>query len=234
MARFHVSPCGQAGGEDHPDVRAALPHGERPTDEPRRARISSSQAPSPSATPTSGLACRGLDPSASAISLMGRERAPALCWPRQAGSGQVPGSVLPLSSLAMPLQLRAQVGAGRCLVVDSSLKAQQQVKAVLRHFNVRVTHADIFSRCQVSPEYLSRLRLALDQGSGSGAGRVSLVQPAGPWGGTAPSRRWFAFGELPPAPTGLLADMEGNHGQPCGLSGSRLPKATHRTACMSW
>ncbi|XP_074250523.1 exonuclease mut-7 homolog isoform X3 [Saimiri boliviensis] len=44
--------------------------------------------------------------------------------------------------------LRAQVGAGRCLLVDGSLKAQQQAKAVLRHFNVRVTHADIFSRCQ--------------------------------------------------------------------------------------
>nr|XP_054100792.1 exonuclease mut-7 homolog isoform X20 [Callithrix jacchus] len=44
--------------------------------------------------------------------------------------------------------LRAQVGAGRCLMVDGSLKAQQQAKAVLRHFNVRVTHADIFSRCQ--------------------------------------------------------------------------------------
>ncbi|XP_078189022.1 exonuclease mut-7 homolog isoform X12 [Callithrix jacchus] len=98
--------------------------------------------------PTSGLACHGLDPGTSAIPLMGRERAPAPCWRRQAGSGQVPGSVLPLSSLAEPLQLRAQVGAGRCLMVDGSLKAQQQAKAVLRHFNVRVTHADIFSRCQ--------------------------------------------------------------------------------------
>ncbi|XP_063570664.1 exonuclease mut-7 homolog isoform X7 [Pongo abelii] len=45
-------------------------------------------------------------------------------------------------------KLRAQVGAGRCLSVDCSLKAQQQAKAVLKHFNVRVTHADIFSRCQ--------------------------------------------------------------------------------------
>uniref|UniRef100_A0A673V7Z1 Exonuclease 3'-5' domain containing 3 n=1 Tax=Suricata suricatta TaxID=37032 RepID=A0A673V7Z1_SURSU len=45
-------------------------------------------------------------------------------------------------------KLRAQVGAGRCLWVDCSLKAHQQAKAVLRHFNVRVTHADIFSRCQ--------------------------------------------------------------------------------------
>ncbi|XP_011904292.1 PREDICTED: uncharacterized protein LOC105580633 [Cercocebus atys] len=47
-------------------------------------------------------------------------------------------------------KLRAQVGAGRCLSVDCSLKAQQQAKAVLKHFNVRVTHADIFSRCQVT------------------------------------------------------------------------------------
>ena len=33
--------------------------------------------------------------------------------------------------------------------MDCSLKAQQQAKAILRHFNVRVTPADIFSRCQV-------------------------------------------------------------------------------------
>ncbi|XP_059266181.1 exonuclease mut-7 homolog isoform X8 [Mustela nigripes] len=46
-------------------------------------------------------------------------------------------------------KLRAQVGAGRCMSVDCSLKARQQAKAVLKHFNVRVTPADIFSRCQV-------------------------------------------------------------------------------------
>ncbi|TKC51670.1 hypothetical protein EI555_013240, partial [Monodon monoceros] len=46
-------------------------------------------------------------------------------------------------------KLRAQVGAGRCLSVDCSLKARQQATAVIRHFNVRVTHSDIFSRCQV-------------------------------------------------------------------------------------
>ncbi|KAM9082999.1 LOW QUALITY PROTEIN: exonuclease mut-7 homolog [Megaptera novaeangliae] len=45
-------------------------------------------------------------------------------------------------------KLRAQVGAGRCLSVDRSLKARQQATAVIRHFNVRVTHSDIFSRCQ--------------------------------------------------------------------------------------
>nr|XP_044998267.1 exonuclease mut-7 homolog isoform X2 [Jaculus jaculus] len=45
-------------------------------------------------------------------------------------------------------KLQAQVGAGRCLSVNCALRAQQQAKDVLRHFNVRVTHADIFSRCQ--------------------------------------------------------------------------------------
>uniref|UniRef100_A0A8D1UG07 3'-5' exonuclease domain-containing protein n=1 Tax=Sus scrofa TaxID=9823 RepID=A0A8D1UG07_PIG len=45
-------------------------------------------------------------------------------------------------------KLQAQLGAGRCLAVDCSLKAQQQAKAVIRHFNVRVTQDDIFSRCQ--------------------------------------------------------------------------------------
>ncbi|PNJ09702.1 EXD3 isoform 7 [Pongo abelii] len=56
-------------------------------------------------------------------------------------------------------KLRAQVGAGRCLSVDCSLKAQQQAKTVLKHFNVRVTHADIFSRCQVTrPPRVRRCR----------------------------------------------------------------------------
>ncbi|XP_068408804.1 exonuclease mut-7 homolog isoform X7 [Eschrichtius robustus] len=49
-------------------------------------------------------------------------------------------------------KLRAQVGAGRCLSVDCSLKARQQATAVIRHFNVRVTHSDIFSRCQLDLE----------------------------------------------------------------------------------
>ncbi|XP_007945268.1 exonuclease mut-7 homolog [Orycteropus afer afer] len=46
-------------------------------------------------------------------------------------------------------KLRAQVGAGRCLSVDCALKAREQALNVLRHFNVRVTFADVFSRCQV-------------------------------------------------------------------------------------
>ncbi|KAJ8797592.1 hypothetical protein J1605_017324 [Eschrichtius robustus] len=82
----------QAGGKDHPDLRAAVPQGEDPTDD----------------------------------------------------------SHLSLDFLSRPhLRLRAQVGAGRCLSVDCSLKARQQATAVIRHFNVRVTHSDIFSRCQV-------------------------------------------------------------------------------------
>ncbi|XP_075415860.1 exonuclease mut-7 homolog isoform X2 [Tenrec ecaudatus] len=46
-------------------------------------------------------------------------------------------------------KLRAQVGTGRCLLVDCSLKVREQARAVLKHFNVRVTLADLFSRCQV-------------------------------------------------------------------------------------
>lgn len=61
--------------------------------------------------------------------------------------GCVPAPVL----IALSLQLRAQVGAGCCLSVNCALKAQQQAQAVLRHFNVRVTQADIFTRCQVGP-----------------------------------------------------------------------------------
>ncbi|XP_006863839.1 PREDICTED: probable exonuclease mut-7 homolog [Chrysochloris asiatica] len=46
-------------------------------------------------------------------------------------------------------KLRAQVGTGRCLLVDCSLRAREQVRAVLRHFNICVTLSDVFSRCQV-------------------------------------------------------------------------------------
>nr|KAF6269041.1 exonuclease 3'-5' domain containing 3 [Myotis myotis] len=75
--------------------------------------------------------------------------------------------------------LRSQVGAGRCLWVDCSLKAPQQAKAVLRHFNVRVTHADVFSRCQacncdqylkVSRDLMTQLVGLSGQGDPSSAG----------------------------------------------------------------
>ncbi|XP_068020215.1 exonuclease mut-7 homolog [Melanerpes formicivorus] len=50
----------------------------------------------------------------------------------------------------LPFQtLRSQVAEGRCLSVDCSAKAKDQALQVLRHFNVRVSPADVFSRCQV-------------------------------------------------------------------------------------
>uniref|UniRef100_K7E1H7 3'-5' exonuclease domain-containing protein n=1 Tax=Monodelphis domestica TaxID=13616 RepID=K7E1H7_MONDO len=50
----------------------------------------------------------------------------------------------------LPYQkLQAQVGEGRCFSVNCSDKAKQQALSVLKHFNVRVTLTDIFSRCQV-------------------------------------------------------------------------------------
>lgn len=47
------------------------------------------------------------------------------------------------------VQLRSQVGEGRCLSLDCSEKAKDQAVRVLRHFNVQPTPSDIFSRCQV-------------------------------------------------------------------------------------
>uniref|UniRef100_V9KEI2 Putative exonuclease mut-7-like protein n=1 Tax=Callorhinchus milii TaxID=7868 RepID=V9KEI2_CALMI len=50
----------------------------------------------------------------------------------------------------LPYQvLRSQVGEGRCFSVNCSDKAKDQAIKVLKHFNVQVTPADIFSRCQV-------------------------------------------------------------------------------------
>uniref|UniRef100_A0A672IYX4 Exonuclease 3'-5' domain containing 3 n=1 Tax=Salarias fasciatus TaxID=181472 RepID=A0A672IYX4_SALFA len=55
--------------------------------------------------------------------------------------------------------LRSQVGEGRCLSLDSSEKARDQAMRILKHFNIRPTPNDIFSRCQVSAcnsdEYVS-------------------------------------------------------------------------------
>ncbi|XP_053329863.1 exonuclease mut-7 homolog [Spea bombifrons] len=45
--------------------------------------------------------------------------------------------------------LRSQVGEGRCFRVNCSEKAQEQAIKVLKHFNIRVTLKDVFSRCQV-------------------------------------------------------------------------------------
>ncbi|XP_068770492.1 exonuclease mut-7 homolog isoform X12 [Struthio camelus] len=50
----------------------------------------------------------------------------------------------------LPYQtLQSQVGEGRCFSVNCSEKAKEQALQVLKHFNVQVTLADIFSRCQV-------------------------------------------------------------------------------------
>ncbi|XP_042691771.1 exonuclease mut-7 homolog isoform X4 [Centrocercus urophasianus] len=66
-------------------------------------------------------------------------------------SGQIArqeGRVILTSGL--PYQtLQSQVGEGRCFSVNCSEKAKEQALQVLKHFNVRVTLADIFSRCQV-------------------------------------------------------------------------------------
>ncbi|NXX77679.1 MUT7 Exonuclease, partial [Urocolius indicus] len=49
----------------------------------------------------------------------------------------------------LPYQtLRSQVAEGRCFSVNCSEKAKDQALQVLKHFNVRVSPADIFSRCQ--------------------------------------------------------------------------------------
>ncbi|XP_062447057.1 exonuclease mut-7 homolog isoform X3 [Rhea pennata] len=50
----------------------------------------------------------------------------------------------------LPYQtLQSQVGEGRCFSVNCSEKAKEQALQVLKHFNVQVTLADIFSRCQI-------------------------------------------------------------------------------------
>ncbi|XP_054249187.1 exonuclease mut-7 homolog [Indicator indicator] len=50
----------------------------------------------------------------------------------------------------LPYQtLKSQVAEGRCFSVNCSEKAKDQALQVLKHFNVQVSLADIFSRCQV-------------------------------------------------------------------------------------
>ncbi|XP_034649497.1 exonuclease mut-7 homolog isoform X1 [Trachemys scripta elegans] len=46
-------------------------------------------------------------------------------------------------------ELQSQVGEGRCFSVDCSEKAKEQALQVLKHFNVQVSLADVFSRCQL-------------------------------------------------------------------------------------
>ncbi|XP_058300758.1 exonuclease mut-7 homolog isoform X6 [Hylobates moloch] len=124
-------------------------------------------------------------------------------------------------------KLRAQVGAGRCLSVDCSLKAQQQAKAVLKHFNVRVTHADIFSRCQACncDQYLKVSRDIMKQlmwlsghqegprSSGDEATQSQEVQEPGPAPDAAPGGctydrpcRWLQTADLRAETPDMLAN----------------------------
>ncbi|PNI68415.1 LOW QUALITY PROTEIN: EXD3 isoform 1 [Pan troglodytes] len=124
-------------------------------------------------------------------------------------------------------KLRAQVGAGRCLSVDCSLKAQQQAKAVLKHFNVRVTHADIFSRCQACncDQYLKVSRDMMKQlmwlsshqegprSSGDEATQSQAVQEPGPAPDAAPEGctydrpcGWLQMADLRAETPDMLAD----------------------------
>lgn len=124
-------------------------------------------------------------------------------------------------------KLQAQVRAGRCLSVDCSLKAQQQAMAVLKHFNVRVTLSDIFSRCQacncdqylkVSKDMMQHL-LWLDghqEGpSSTGAettqsedARESGLAPEETLGSCAyePPCRWLEASDLRPSPPATLSN----------------------------
>ncbi|KAM9595077.1 exonuclease mut-7 homolog isoform 12-T17 [Morphnus guianensis] len=78
-------------------------------------------------------------------------------------SGQIArqeGRVILTSGL--PYQtLQSQVAEGRCFSVNCSEKAKEQALQVLKHFNVQVSLADIFSRCQVRGCCLPRERVCL-------------------------------------------------------------------------
>ncbi|XP_065504509.1 exonuclease mut-7 homolog isoform X3 [Caloenas nicobarica] len=113
----------------------------------------------------------------------------------------------------LPYQtLRSQVAEGRCFSVNSSEKAKEQAVQVLKHFNVQVSLADIFSRCQVCncDKYLKVPRERMRQ----------LV--AG--GGQAPGD----------SPTGCLARSEDEPSQSCGAAatphGKRLEGLEQRGA----
>ncbi|OPJ86367.1 putative exonuclease mut-7-like protein isoform A [Patagioenas fasciata monilis] len=81
----------------------------------------------------------------------------------------------------LPYQtLRSQVAEGRCFSVNSSEKAKEQAVQVLRHFNVQVSPADIFSRCQVCNcnKYLKVPRERMRQ-LVAGGGQALEDSPAG-------------------------------------------------------
>ncbi|CAJ0941558.1 unnamed protein product [Ranitomeya imitator] len=53
--------------------------------------------------------------------------------------------------------LRSQIGEGKCFSVNCSEKAKEQAIEVLKHFNVSVSLADVFSRCQGGTSQISDL-----------------------------------------------------------------------------
>lgn len=125
-------------------------------------------------------------------------------------------------------KLRAQVRAGRCLSVDCSLKAQQQAMAVLKHFNVRVTLSDIFSRCQacncdqylkVSKDMMQQLLWLEGQQEGPSISGAETNQKEDDWEpGSAPQEealggcpyeppcRWLEASDLRPSPPATLSN----------------------------
>ncbi|XP_026579763.1 exonuclease mut-7 homolog [Pseudonaja textilis] len=89
--------------------------------------------------------------------------------------------------------LRSQVGEGRCFSVSCSEKARDQVLQVVKHFNVRVALADVFSRCQacncsqyvkVSKERMGLLRKRSGGWTGQEDAEACLGDP-GPFAATA-------------------------------------------------
>ncbi|XP_038637844.1 exonuclease mut-7 homolog isoform X2 [Scyliorhinus canicula] len=83
----------------------------------------------------------------------------------------------------LPYQtLRSQVGENRCLSLNCSEKAKDQAVTVLKHFNVRVTPKDIFSRCQVcnGDEYLKLSVQEMVQAVRSNAGSERAECPDPP------------------------------------------------------
>ncbi|KAM4661974.1 exonuclease mut-7 homolog [Discoglossus pictus] len=91
--------------------------------------------------------------------------------------------------------LRSQVGEGKCFNVNCSEKAKEQAIKVLKHFNIHVTHADVFSRCQVcncdkylhisQEQMVHLLKLHRDPEEATDSARspssANLDNPALPW-----------------------------------------------------
>ncbi|XP_029143080.1 exonuclease mut-7 homolog [Protobothrops mucrosquamatus] len=124
--------------------------------------------------------------------------------------------------------LRSQVGEGQCFSVSCSEKARDQALQVLKHFNVRVALADVFSRCQacncsryvkVSKERMALLRK--QSGCWTGEDGEACLGDPGPTATVEPpshqpacSPRWEGLeaagpGDEPPLlPTGIRLRVE--------------------------